>query len=141
MTTRITATHGPDVLTDTIIPIHTIDTVRNGYVQSCPALNIYLALRADLTTWECIYEAGGDYNIISADDFDWACDMGEMDDRNTTLWSKLHDGATELQMAAAAIPDRIRSGANDSLLALSEYLTERATDAFVEADKLLAATH
>lgn len=94
-------TNSMSVFTNSIIKVAS-DGVFNGYIA--------LSTQGD---WEFIYEAGGDFNIVCADDFDW------------------REAEELIRLSLIEIKDmdsKLHACAKDSLFDLVEYLESRLDD-------------
>lgn len=129
---RTTATDCGSVIAASYIRTgHTGATV-NGYIQDFPRTSYKIALRADGSGWEALYDQGGNDCGISSDNLMDIVSIGGMDDSNGTVAEMLVDGAAELDAWA----DRIRSIDSDSesLGETADYLRERAAAARLAAE-------
>jgi len=107
-------------------------SVRGGYVQDCPKTTYKIALRADGSGWEPLYDQGGPDCGIGSDNLTDVIAIGAMDDSCDTVATALAEGASELRAWA----DRIRAidPQSEAMAEAADYLDERADDADSAAD-------
>lgn len=110
-----------------LIHVQREDAAVGGYIQTCPRAMLAIALRADDSGWEALYEMGGDWSGVSSDNLLDIVSLGALDDDNNTASEKLSAGAAILKSWAAAV-DAI-DNSNDALAECAEYLRSRAISA------------
>jgi len=103
-----------------------------GYVQDCPRTRYKIAIRADGSGWEALYDQGGDDCGISSDNLHDIISIGRMDDDCDTVAKALREGASELRLWAARI--RAIDEHSEQLAECADYLDERAADAAATAE-------
>lgn len=130
-----TMTDFGEVISASTIPVATVNATVDGYVQDCPRYRLAIALRADGSGWECMYEGGGDWSGISDDNLSDVLTLGRLDDSNTTDSERLIEGAEIIEGVARTCRD-LSEGRNDELDALVEWLEGRAADARETAESL-----
>lgn len=132
-------THATDcglMIRASYIHLGTTGATVGGYVQDCPRTAYKIALRADGSGWEALYDQGGDDCGISSDNLLDVISIGRMDDSNVTVSAALREGAAELRSWAERI--RAIDADSDDLGECADYLSSRADAAIATADDVAA---
>lgn len=115
----VTAYHGGLVWTYTIRPIMRVELFRNGSYLDAGHYTLAIAQRTD-SSWDAIYEGGGDWHGISADDDIIALGYADGDCRDDD--AALANGADILDAWASVCADM-------GYAEVADYLHARAYDA------------
>lgn len=132
----VRATDAGDMIAASYIYLGKTGATVGGYVQDCPATRYKVAMRADGSGWEPLYDQGGDDCGISYDDMDDVITIGRMDDSCNTVSKALLNGARELRYFASLIAE-IGNG-NESMMDAAQYLISVAAGAKTAAKNLEA---
>lgn len=130
----VRATDAGDMIAASYIYLGKTGATVGGYVQDCPATRYKVAMRADGSGWEALYDQGGGDCGISSDNFDDILAIRRMDDSCDSDAAALREGASELRSFARRI--RSLDTTSDALGDVADYLDEMADAADDEADRL-----